>query len=268
MLNIQPKFKSSIFTNKKMTIFIPLDSLDAIAKKLNIGPYADKEESSKIISQAFELNTVYADVEFEVQAPRDRINKKLYSFDKSLARLQKADFERHPRPLEAFTLITDGLEGKLSGVQKDICNDMLELGSYGEWLSLAFERNNDILTCYLDPEGLIWNSKSSEYVKDDFKFAEKKEFNIAGKPYQQWIELETFSNDFVQYIYGHNFKDLPIEMREGNKRAQVYLPPNCITKPVARGGYGNGYGFSSGSYWASRGVRAQKNFSGSVGGRK
>ena len=211
----------------------------------------------------------YRDLEFEVQASRNRSDKILYAFDESLERLQSAGFERHPRPSEAFTLLADGIEGKLSGGLQKVSEDMLN--NYGEWLSLAFERNNDVLICYLDPKGLVWNTKSSEYVKDGFKFAEKKEFNIAGKPSQQWIELAEFSDNLVRFLYGRSFKDLPQDMREGDKKAQLYLPSDGVVWPVARDGFNDGYGVGGGNcnVGASRGVRpAQKFFSGSVGGRK
>ena len=238
-----------------MSIFIPLDRLDAIARKFKIGPYAEfKEQSSKIISPASALNIVYDDLNFESTASReqDKTCKDSFYFQDSLVRLRENGFERHARPREVFELIAAGLEGRLSRTKKNVYDDMLN--GNGEWLSLAFEKNDDVLICYLDPEGLIWNGKDDKYFKDNFRFAEKKEFNIAEKPSQKWIELKIFSDDFVQYIYGRDFKDLPMEMREGKNRAKIWLPyKNAIAWPVGRGDSHNvgGYGYVS---RASRGV--------------
>ena len=203
----------------------------------------------------------YNNLEFELQAPRDGSDKELYTFDKSLARLQSAGFERHPRPSEVFTLLADGLEGKLSGVQKDICNDMFK--DHGEWLSLAFERKGDILLAYVDPRGLVLNEDNDKYEKKRFGYSELKKFDIHGKESNELIDLEEFSNNFVRFLYGRSFKDLPQDMKEGDKRAQLYLPSDGVVWPVARGGFDDGYYVDGCNYviGASRGIRStQKNF--------
>ena len=196
---------------------------------------------------------VYNDFLVEENAKRDvgQVDKSLMYYDKSLADLRSKGFARHLRPQEVFGLLADGLEGKLSGEQKVVYDDMLS--SYGEWLSLVFERDGNNLVCYLDPEGLVW--KDGRYVKDaNFKFVEKKVFDIAGKSSDRWIDLREFGDDFVRFLYGRSFSDLPVQMWEGALRAQVYLPPDKTAWPVGRG-YGirfdvYGFGYDIG---ASRG---------------
>ena len=200
----------------------------------------------------------YHGIEFEQRAyhavvPMDK-DKVLLSYEASLARLRAAGFERHARPQEVFGLLADGLEGKLAPQEKIIHDDML--ASYGEWLSLAFERRGDTLVTYLDPERLEW--KRDKYVKTrGFKHAEKRDFDISGKRPHVLIDLNLFNDDLVQFLYGRSFTALPQEMREGEKRAQLYLPEDRIVSPVGRGDVG-GYGIFCYNYSgkASRGVRS------------
>ncbi|MBI4016820.1 MAG: hypothetical protein HY363_03955, partial [Candidatus Aenigmarchaeota archaeon] len=203
---------------------------------------------------------VYTNFLVERNAKRDagQVDKSLMSYDASLANLRSEGFARHARPQEAFGLLADGLEGKLSGALKVVYDDML--AGYGEWLSLAFEREGDRLVCYLDPEGLVWGD--GRYVKDsNFKFAEKKVFDVSGKSSNQWIGLGEFGDDFVRFLYGRSFSDLPVQMREGYQRARVYLPSDKIAWPVGRGDFVRfdvcGFGYYGG---ASRGVHVVQNF--------
>ena len=157
-------------------------------------------------------------------SPRNGAEKELPTYDASLARLRQEKYERHASPSEAFSLIEDNLEGKLSGALKAVADDMLS--SYGEWLSMAFERKGDLLIAYLHPEGIVWDG--SKYVKQNtFKSDSEQRFNIAGKKSNEWISLQEFSDDFSLLAYSRKFADLPQVMREGNaniSKAHVYLP--------------------------------------------
>jgi hypothetical protein len=213
------------------------------------------------------IATSYNDLVFEPLAYREQgdAGKKLLYFDKSLERLRAAGFERHARPQEVFGFLIDGLEGRLAGSISDVQKDMLT--SHGEWMSMAFERQGNILIAYLDPEGLVWNSNT--YVKDSsFKFVDKQEFDIAGKQSNTLIPLDEFSDDLVQAIYGRKFKDLPQDMREGNRKAHMGLPSGGAAWPVGRGNFNVGC-IVSGYYYfinvASRGVRVAKNSTGNKG---
>lgn len=197
---------------------------------------------------------VYGDLKIEGRAFRKSgSSKELMTFDESDRRIKKSGLQRHLRPNEAFGLMIDGLEGKLNGSLKSVNKDMLE--SYGEWLSLAVERKGDILVAYLDPEGLVW--RDGRYIKEDFKFADKIEFDTEGKPSQQWLRMRDFNKAFVKFMYGRDFKDLPELVQ---KEAHVYLPPNAKIWPVGRGFDFSVDGYGCGS-WASRGVVVSQKFS-------
>ena len=208
------------------------------------------------------IATSYKDLEFEPVAPREQndSSKARFYFDESLERVKAAGYQRHARPQEEFGLIIDGLEGKLTGELPKLSADMLT--SWGEWLSLAFERKGDLLVCYLDPVGLVWNG--NRYEKQNFSHAGETTFDIKGITSGQWVGLEKFRPDFAQFLYGRRFDQLPAEMREGNKKVHVYLPAEGVAWPVTRGGFNNWY-YVVGDYyryWASRGVRSsQKNSS-------
>jgi len=155
--------------------------------------------------------------------------KEFMTYDHSLARIKSAGRHRHLRSDEAFGLIAECLEGKLIPDLKQVQEDMITKG--GEWLSLAFENKGNILIAYIDPEGLIWNG--NEYIKKDFKYAEKIEIDIKGKQPTSWIELKKFKDEFTKFVYGRPFKELPKKMQD----ACVYLPPKDKIWPVGRGGY-------------------------------
>lgn len=200
----------------------------------------------------------YKGLEFEQQAYHEQgqKKKKLLTFDESLARLQRAGFERHARPQEVFGLLIDSLEGRLAAPEKAMADDAFS--GYGEWLSLAFKRQGNVLIAYFDPKGPVLEWFKGYANTKNFTWARKEEFDIKGKPSQSWIDLDEFDYRFVQYIYGRSFSSLPTEMQQGNKKAQVRLPPDGIAWPVGRGGYG---GCSVDGYdpvWASRGARHKR----------
>ena len=224
----------------------------------------------KVVPVAAPVVTVtgvsYAGITFEPLAHRKsgRPEKELFYFGTSLESLRARNLERHASGPEVFGLLADSLEGKLaSPVLRSVAEDMLT--SYGEWLSLAFERKGDVLIVYVDPEGLNWNSKSNKYVKTaQFKCARNARFDIAGKPSHEWIELEKFDDSFVVEVYGRPFGSLPSAMRKGGKLARVILPADGAVWPVGRGNFDVNYNVDGYNYnvRASRGVGAapQKNF--------
>jgi hypothetical protein len=200
------------------------------------------------------IGATYKDLSIEERAYKEEgdAGKKLLTYDKSLARLRAAGFTRHLRPQEAFGLLIDSLEGKLDGAEKAIADDMLT--NYGEWLSMAIERKEDILRLYLDPENLVWQN-GFYGVQGQLRYAEKREFNIEGVPSQGWVDIDRLPADCVQYVYTRPFHALPKKMRESSNRAQAWLPLKGIW-PMGRGSrFGIDY---YGSNRASRGVRSAK----------
>ena len=159
--------------------------------------------------------------------------KALLTYDQSLKQLREAGYERHLRPAEAFTLLAKGLEERLTPEQIEVHDDMLT--SYGEWLSMAMERQGDTLITYLDSEGLTWDGE--KYVKPTaFNSTETKSLNITGIKSQQYIDLNLCGQELVRYLYGRACSDLPIPMRDGSQRAQLYLPVVGMVEPMVCGG--------------------------------
>ncbi len=233
--------------------------IDDVLEGISDGP----KDAWKKLCSAHDLEipaneSSYKNVVFEETAKYSDNNpneKHLFTYDQSLERIkQKNPMARHARPSETFGLIIDCLENKINDEKLlKVKEDMLK--SYGEWLSCAFERQGNTLIVYLDPEGITWNG--SGYAKNkDFKFADKKEFDITGINSQTWTDLNKFSDELVKYLYGRIFSDLPTEIKTGNKRAQVYIPPDEKFLPVGRGSCGNGYSVVAYGYdyGASRGV--------------
>ncbi len=184
--------------------------------------------------------TLYKGIEFEPQSIQTPVK-----YNESLERLRKAGYERHARPQEAFGLLIDGLEGRLSNDTKGVYQDMI--GSRQEWLSFAFERRGDVFIAYLDPEGITFANRS--YFRDgiNFKYAEKKEFIIHATTKTYWPLLHV-DDKFVEFVYGRHFQDLPEEIQ----KIMIRLPDEGTFSPVLRND------FSSDAhvlFGASRGVR-------------
>ncbi len=235
-----------------------------LVPELNISPEERKRIIDELLSMPVDsvnsnsLGSSYKSVVFEPVAYRKpgEADKALLTFDESLVRLKSAGFERHARPQEAFGLIVDGLEGKLVGSLKGVCDDMLV--SFGEWLSFGVKRVGDVLVAYVDPKNLVWNKSSNKYIVlgGQVDCVSKETFSIKGKQSETWIDLKQFEDKFVKFIYGRSFNQLPEIIQVGDRRAQVYLPPDGIVRPVARGNFGGRfYVFGYCGSWASRGVR-------------
>lgn len=200
----------------------------------------------------------YKDLIIEERAyRRDRETEKvLLTYNQSLARLRQAGFERHLRPQEAFGLLIDSLEGKLSEQEQAITNDMQ--ANYGEFLSMAVERKGNTLVLYLDPENLVYQD-GVYAVQGQLHYAEMREFDIQGIPSSQYVDMSRLPTDCVEYIYTRPFSALPEKMREGTYKAQVFLSSTGIW-PVGCVGFDWFY-VDGRDVRASRGVRsAQKNF--------
>jgi len=153
-------------------------------------------------------------------------------FDKGLQAIIKNGFERYLQPQEAFGLVIDIMEKKVSPQLQEI----FQCSGY-EWLNLAWEVKGTSLITYLDPVGLQWQDNSPatsyKYQTPEFTSKHKKSFSIKklrpGK-IEGRHNLSEFSDDFVQFHFGRSFVDLPEMMRNS---AKVDLPPKNLLVPVA-----------------------------------
>lgn len=176
----------------------------------------------------------YKGVKFETVAAYEGTEKKLYTFDESLARLQRAGLDRHSRPQEVFSLLIANLENKLTPEQKAVAEDMLN--SCGEWLSLAMLRKGNKLSLYYDPKNLVWNRGSYE-AQGSLRHGGEQKFNIKGLPSHKYVNIQRVnvkSPQLVQTLWTRPFKDLPEVIQN---HTGLYLPPDGQIWPVGRGNF-------------------------------
>jgi len=226
-------------------VFMPQKDLEKSIEELLVqSKYALKESP-----------VLFEDLDIEPTAEDYR-----YHFCTSLKRLKEAGYERHLRPWESFDLITEHLENRLPP-DLDVFVK-IRTGDYDEWLSIALERNRDVLLCFVDPENLKQNKNGLKYFFDGtlrYNYALSKELSVKNIPSGTFVPLDQFSDEFVKYFYNRKFKELPKEMREGAYKAHVYLPPEGVLWPASRGCLVNRfYLYTYCTYASSSGVRRHR----------
>ena len=238
--------------------FMGIDTAQAYKEFLEREAEEEKQKAQQPIPPVTPQYTTLKDLLVEQTSLRDTNNNKvLLSYDNSLKALQQRNFQRHLRPSEAFHILIESIENQQSPY-KPLAQDMLS--SYGEWVSLAIKRTGNQLTCYLDPENLIWNAPKEIYeVQGSLKHSGEHTFTIDNAiKSQTYVDLNQFPPDLQVFLYSKPFDQLPDMMKAGNKRAQLYLPPENRIWPCGRGNgisdfYLDGYYDSR----ASRGVRSR-----------
>ena len=200
------------------------------------------------------------DLEIEPTSPRDQNGNKIqYSFDQSRKALKQRGYERHLRPNETFRIIIDAIENPNSQYIL-LKQDMLF--SYGEWFSLAVQRANQTeLILYPDPKNLVWNDEKGYLMKGKSSdCSEAKTFTIDQNiPSQNWLDLNRFPNELVEFLCSRPFDRLPEIMKSGNNRSQLWLPQEGIIRPFGRGGDFVSFGLDANfNNWASRGVSERR----------
>ncbi len=183
-------------------------------------------------------------------------------FNESLNRLKDKGWKRHPRPVEIMTVLIDYLEkgdrSRYAVLAKSISKDMSinnMVSDKGEWLSGAFRKRGNFVDVALDPENFV--CRNNIYVVDGGNLVSGgvKTFDIGNKRSREWIYLGDFPDDFVMYLYGRNFKNLPREMRE-NDNTRVLFREDNFWWPIGRNC--NRYGIIADFVvTASRGVRTR-----------
>ncbi len=198
---------------------------------------------------------LFEDLEVESESYKEH-----YHFCTSLKRLKKAGYERHLRPWESFSIITEYFEKKLPPDLELFTKEMLNI--QGEWFSMALERKGDTLFCFADPENLKQNRNGWRYFTDEnlnYNDAMSKELSVKGIPSGTWVPLDQFNDEFVKYFYNLRRIDLPREFRIGPYSAQVYIPPEGGIWPASRGsGINMLYVYTCCTYALSRGMKRRK----------
>ncbi len=212
---------------------------------LGIGKPDEKKEIT--------VKPALSEIVFEPKVMYEGKVRKLYTFDESLRALRERGYERHPRPAEAFELIYNGLEGRLSPEQKAIANDMTSY-NYGEWLSMAMMREGNLLHCYLDPENLVWDGKMYFVQGGKLKHAGEEVYSIGSlHGYIPIKDVNEINPALVEKLWSRHYAILPEEVRQN---AWVGLLPENVLWPVSRG-INDGW-YNMNIYFnlrASRGVR-------------
>lgn len=190
----------------------------------------------------------------------------LFTFDGSLKRLKDDHYKRHLMPWEYFELLTRYYDGTLPEELHSSIEQMMD--DYGEWFSMAFERKEDKLICYIDPENLTFDKAKGIYVVNKkFRCNYEKEFNIKNVPSKKWVHVTKFSDEFIEYFYNRQFiapmvlEDMPEYVTITRNQFLIYLPPEDGVFPISRA-YGKYSQFSMGCFdkiSQSRGVR-EKDF--------
>jgi len=215
-----------------------------------------EEERNKIWNALLTENPPYKAIQFEPLAYLEpNKHKALFTFDKSCERLPAG--YRHPLPNEVFSLIIDGLEGRLSEELLAVKEDFFK--SYGEWLDIVLKPENGMLHCYEQPRKVI-------HIPDDYDcskmiFAREKQFPLNGLPLKTYVSIKDVASKsprLVTYVWSRPFENLPSEIQNN---AGLWIPDHA--RPVGRGNFGINYNFYAFNfnYGASRGVvDGKKNF--------
>ncbi len=183
----------------------------------------------------------YQSVEFEPLAYRrpGETEKALLTESASQQRLQRERYDRHPSPPEEFSFVIDHFEHKLPSDLEAIAEDMLT--SHGERLGMRLERKGKILVAHLEQGG--WPMRYAT-----------QQFSIGDFPSEEFIDLKKVPEELAVFLYSKPFDELPEVMRKGDRRAQIYLPPEGVIHPVSRSNFDVRFVVYCGS-GASRGVR-------------
>ncbi len=237
MTKIYSKWKGGvdIFGNDNSIAIKPkeFESFYSPEEMANMGEIKKSPKvESRLILPDTSIRTTYNDLEWEYGRCATS------HYDESLRRIDSVRIKnahnsyRHPYPWEMFGLIFDGLEGKLSGNWKYLYSDIMK--SPGGWFCMAFERRGHELHAYSDPENLKFNGSIYEAVGGKLRYSKKEVFDIKGIASQSLKKLNTFPEEFVKYMYGRKFDELPNGMMEGS-RIKVSLPQEGEILPVGRG---------------------------------
>ena len=184
-----------------------------------------------------------------------------FSYNKSLEKLRSGGYQRHLRPNEIFKIIIGLIEDPnykgrpLFHTYHEIKEEML--GSYGEWLSLAmFRKDKETLICYLDPETKDKSHFGTVSNPNEISYSQERQSKIDKDiKSEQSIDLNKFPSELVEFLYSRKYEDLPQVMKEGDRRAQLYLPREGEITPCRRNYYYSLGVFSYVDMGASRGIR-------------
>lgn len=189
------------------------------------------------------------------------LSEPVFRFDESLLRLRLYGYERHIRPWEYFDLVISHLENSLEEKPDCAVKNILQKNSTC-WLSMAIEKKDNTLFCYVDPENLQWDEDKMRYVIDGkLNYTTVSQFYIADMPTGKWVRSKELGEWFTHLVYHRRFEDLPKEMKQEHDGTYVYMPLDNSVWPVCVGRYNFRYSidFSPIHTAASLGIRNKRN---------
>ncbi|MBI4451075.1 hypothetical protein HY642_03810, partial [Candidatus Woesearchaeota archaeon] len=159
------------------------------------------------------------------------------TYDLSLERVKAAGYERHMRLNEVFAMEIDSLEGRLDPLHQIYLNQMRR---HHEWFSIAFERDNDYLITYIDPEGLYYDSLRNAYAKrPNFKCSEMTRWTMTVDGLKrpqcwsgEWLRLDQLGEVLGRYLIGRKYPKVPKELGGAQSRVHIMLPATGQIRPA------------------------------------
>ncbi len=176
-----------------------------------------------------------------------------HTFDESEWTLDARN-ARHPFPYELALVLSAGIEGKLTGNELLLFQNLQE--TPGEWFHILFRNNYpDLELCYA-PRNVCWNDTSRRYDCSTMQSHYKKCYSLERLPEGGVVALRLLSEycpALVEELWNLPFKELPEPIKHN---ARVWIPPRAEAWPMARVGH-KGFGIVGGQNYtlmATRGV--------------
>ncbi len=217
-------------------------------------PANNKSQETITPSPAATAIRTYKTLEIQPEVLKVAGKKLEHSFPEGLEGIRRNGYERYFLPSELFSLIADGIEGKLGYKLTDIYADILWRGP--EWLSVMMLRRGDRLSFYENPEGLVLTKKGYDFSNVSYSYF--KSFIVAGfdeLPARISPEALTEKNpELVEYLWSRPYGQLPEEI----KGTRIYKMSEGFVGPVGFANLESGMIILFQPEMAARGVREKK----------
>lgn len=168
---------------------------------------------------SIDIGNIAVEAEEDFQSP--------VRYDQNLERLTRHGYQRNLTPAEYFNLFFNSYEHCPTHTAASYSDTPASyiggLGKSEEWLSLAVQKQGNILTCYLNPKGLVWNEEVQEYAPQQFTFSEKREFTLPSAD-ERWLIITPQTNpELVKCLFGREYAAIPQTVLEKHE-SWINLP--------------------------------------------
>ncbi|MBW3015453.1 hypothetical protein KY330_03460 [Candidatus Woesearchaeota archaeon] len=217
-------------------------------------PTKPKQEPKPDNDAVNKFHDSYKEVEWERHAI---ITNPQFTYDKSLARIKKREFERSPLPHEYFSLLFAYHEDKLSYNYRKIIQEWYRY-TEAEFTCCALRVKDQEMKVYNHVE-MHWQSNG--YVVDN---ACKLSFDLE-KSLQGDIDLKTLDSELpilFEYLYSRRFADFPKGFK--NDAHIIRIPTQDDIYVLGFGREGGLFNLLKAPQMASRGVKEKGKGSGII----